>query len=130
MMMAVLIVIYAATPLVAGHGIVPIGAALFVDQPSWWPSIVGWSGAAAIGLSFHARLRSTLRLFARLSATCALYFSWFSHVVVFASGNAPAEQGAVIESMLLLSLPLQLVTLVVLCKLMGQLKRSLDPKRS
>lgn len=59
MMGTAIIVVHPITPVVAGHGIVPRGAVLSMDQPHWRLIVLGWSASVAIGLSF-VRWRSQI----------------------------------------------------------------------
>ncbi|UIJ44757.1 hypothetical protein LZK98_17120 [Sphingomonas cannabina] len=126
MIRAAIILIYAITPLVAGHGIVPIGAVPFIDQPPWSLIALGCGAAMVIGLSNRRwRSGSTTPLFIQLAGTFVLYSSWIGHVVVFAQRSSPSERGAALESMLLLSLPFQLISVAIVFKLITQIRESL-----
>jgi hypothetical protein len=66
---------------------------------------------------------------AQLGGVILLYGAWAANIHVVNQLNAPAERAMALESMLIFSLPFQIMTAVVLVTLVVQLRRGLSRQR-
>ena len=123
--MFILLLAYAIAPIVAGHGIMPM--AWLLVHSSEWQLALAW-GAIVVGLAALVCLRagSSAQIVAQLASALMLYGAWLANVRYAIQLNGQAEQRMALESMLILSLPFQIVTVVVVCVLAVQLKRVLS----
>ena len=125
--MALLLICYLATPVVVGHGVLPMAFVLFSAHPVTWGPAMGWIAIVVLGVGFAKRSTASGGV-AQLAAAALLYGSWGMSVRQFMMLNAQGEQSIALESMLLLSIPLQIGTLLVLW--LGALRLSLVSKSS
>lgn len=109
--MALLLICYLATPVVVGHGVLPMAFVLFSAHPVTWGPAMGWIAIVVLGVGFAKRSTASGGV-AQLAAAALLYGSWGMSVRQFMMLNAQGEQSIALESMLLLSIPLQVGTLL------------------
>lgn len=111
--MVLLLICYLATPVVVGHGLLPMALVLVsAHAVMTWGTAMAWTAIIVLGVGFSKRPTATGGV-AQLAAAALLYGSWGMNVHHFMTLNAQGEQTIALESMLLLSIPLQLSTLLV-----------------
>lgn len=118
--MLLLFLTYAIAPVVAGHGILPMGLTfLFPIEQMALP----FGAAAVVSAGFvGARIGSAARPLSQLGGTIILYCAWVVNVHIAYQSNTQAEQQMALESMLLFSLPFQITTIWVFSVLVRQAK--------
>jgi hypothetical protein len=121
--MVVLLISYAITPVVVGHGVMPMGVLLVA--PIWQMGLAWGAIVVAIAGSVLLRAGSVGQLCSYLASTILLYGAWLANVLYFRHGNAPSEQNMALESMVLLSLPFQVATAWVTFLLLARIRRTL-----
>ncbi|MGC1469986.1 MAG: hypothetical protein WA793_11450, partial [Sphingorhabdus sp.] len=112
-------------PLVAGHGVSPMALLFMIPGiPAWQialqPAALIMVAAGVLCL----RKGSIAPLLLQMVSAVLLYGSWASNILYINQFNEQASRATAFESMLLLSLPFQIASIVVVYMLGKELKRA------